>query len=124
MIELKLRAWDEKNKVMAYQGEPDLETLQSFVFHYGGCVVSWWTGFKDKNGKEIFGGDVLRHEFDADGEVGLAFCKVYFCEKMGAWLLDNSYGRDMSSGDLLSEELAEYEYEVWGNVFEGWVEGL
>ena len=30
----KFRAWYEKEKYMAIQGTPDLETLQSFMFHF------------------------------------------------------------------------------------------
>jgi hypothetical protein len=35
MRTIKFRAWDESQKYMAYQGTPDLETLQSFIFHFG-----------------------------------------------------------------------------------------
>ncbi len=35
MGEIKFRAWDEAQKHMAYQGTPDLETIQSFMHHFG-----------------------------------------------------------------------------------------
>ena len=35
---LCFRAWVESQKFMAIQGTPDLETLQSFMFHYADVI--------------------------------------------------------------------------------------
>ena len=37
---LCFRAWVESQKFMAIQGTPDLETLQSFMFHYADEKIS------------------------------------------------------------------------------------
>lgn len=36
----------------------------------------------------------------------------------GAWRLDHSYKQNKSSGDLLSDELADFAYEITGNIYE------
>jgi uncharacterized phage protein (TIGR01671 family) len=61
MREIKFRAWVQtlNGSYMAIQGTPDLETLKSFMHHYGDCKnLMQFTGLLDKNGKEIYEGDV------------------------------------------------------------------
>lgn len=118
MRELSFRAWDKSQKYMAYQGSPDLETLSSFMFHFGNDIVLQSTGFKDKLDNEIFEGDILSDWNDVDGKQVQSFMQVFWCEKEGAWKLDNSFNHYKSSGDLLSDELSSFVYEITGNIYE------
>jgi uncharacterized phage protein (TIGR01671 family) len=56
---IKFRAWDDTQKYMAYQGTPDLETIQSFIYHFGNKSLMQFTGLEDMNGKEIYEGDII-----------------------------------------------------------------
>ena len=118
MRDLKFRAWDKSQNYMAYQGNPDLETLSSFMFHFGEDIVLQSTGFFDKNENEIFEGDILSDWNDVDGKQVQSFLQVFWCNNDGAWKLDSSFNQDKSSGDLLSEELSSFVYEITGNIYE------
>ena len=118
MRELKFRAWDKSQKYMAYQGSPDLETLSSFMFHFGEDIVLQSTGFLDKNENKIFEGDILSDWNEVDGKQVQSYLQVFWCNNDGAWKLDSSFNQDKSSGDLLSEELSSFVYEISGNIYE------
>jgi len=61
MRELKFRAWIEEQNYMAVQGTPDLETLSSFMHHYSdNSILMQFTGLIDKNGKEVYEGDIIK----------------------------------------------------------------
>ena len=60
MREIKFRAWDKENKTMVNSGGSikALANIEGYIEH--DFVLTQYTGLKDKNGKEIYEGDVLQ----------------------------------------------------------------
>lgn len=62
-IDIKFRFWDKKQKLMNPVGMIDFDNHQVFSLtwvEYLDYVLMQYTGLKDKNGKEIYEGDILK----------------------------------------------------------------
>jgi hypothetical protein len=62
----QFRAWVESQKYMAYQGSPDLETIESFMHHFSGRVLMERSNFQSIDSKYIFEGDILSEKYKAE----------------------------------------------------------
>ena len=109
MREIKFRLWDKKNKkfILNTWANP-LELLSDITWHginqYGisyfdieNIIISQYTGLKDKNGKEIYEGDIVTANFMRDNGVNLhgvveydyECCSFHFCGNLSVTLLNN-----------------------------------
>ena len=124
MREIKFRAWDRKEKKLTYMDE--LNMCFALENHNGNedenyIILEQYTGLKDSTGKEIYEGDIVKHNSKVEHtNLEIKFLDGSFCIgkngispcEFSCW----STIRDaMSSGWKQSTEL---EFEVIGNIHE------
>lgn len=79
---------------------------------------SLFTGLLDKNGKEIYEGDIIGDWTETDQGYIQSNYTVYFDDKKGMFRLDTSLNQDRGTSSILYRELKDYDYEVIGNIYE------
>ena len=91
------------------------------IFPIEDSVLLEKTPFPDTDGNPIYEGDQLI-DLDVELEEGTKLedtkQQVYWCDKKGAWMLDNSFKQDKGSGEFLHKELRDFRFKVVGNIYE------
>jgi len=114
--QIKFRIWNNEDKKMIYQSPISSKyygmTITGLCYD-NGRLRDWtplqWTGLKDKNGKEIYEGDIVCL---LEGEFGYLFKGVVF------------YNEKIASFEIKCNETEIHgfyfdgEYEVEGNIYE------
>ncbi|MEC1878356.1 YopX family protein [Bacillus subtilis] len=120
MREIKFRAWNKENSIMVYEDEDnssaywdgvclsDIEMINARLKYSSTYIWMQYTGLKDKNGREIYEGDIVIDGHKNSAEV--VFDDGCFCVI--------GYLGDLRTHPLRDSLFCGERFEVIGNIYE------
>jgi len=127
MGEIKFRVWDTQDKKMYLQEIEGDDMTQQVLFYNGAffhplgkclksdkLILMQFTGLKDKNGKEIYEGDILKASWNQGKDYDIV--EVKYDGNYMSFELSDKDGEPFSLSDYGSDE--KYNIEVIGNIYE------
>ncbi|MBL3648407.1 YopX family protein [Bacillus sp. RHFS10] len=137
MREIKFRAWDENSQEMIYEvgitpeGIPysipeNAEGCDQFNYFLT-CHKMQYTGLKDKNGREIYEGDILEETCELytnfgktpTGRFHTSYVKVIWIDEGWGYEVINNNGKGLINGYKTQGLKTTAKYSVvYGNIYE------
>jgi uncharacterized phage protein (TIGR01671 family) len=120
MRTIKFRAWDKKNKQFWYQFK--ISSLYGSLYFPDDMIREDWellqfTGLLDKNGKEIYEGDIVKITDPYDEESKISLVKCIGDGFIVEW--NNGFCGGDSDISLISWAMEDdFKFEVIGNIYE------
>jgi len=124
MREIKFRAWNKKNRVMNFAlplkvWMDNIATdigREKYLKDRDNIILMQYTGLKDKNGIEIYEGDILSVDEKEFTDKTNYEVKYFLDENYPAFDLEGWTGDANAFSEICGEQ--EWEMEVIGNIYE------
>ena len=121
MRDIKFRVWDNNLKVL-YTPEMDKEEKNlwrisanggDFTHSYDDGILMQYTGLKDKNGKEIYEGDLIHVEEYYSGDIRIKAYNGVVEFDDGAFCINSIHANE----ELNEATIYNYQIEIIGNIY-------